>query len=151
MADYSSAQRYSSKPVPIANTPNTYGSPYPPQPQPMMANPVIAPGMAPGMAPVMAPGMVAPTSAIVVNQVVPNYSVIAHTSSPFSTVCPCCKSQITTTSVQTWNCGACCLCCWTGLVLFICIQLCRGKDICCYDAVHKCPACGQTVAIYTAC
>ena len=147
MADYSSAQRYSvSKPVPISNTPAVYGAQYPPQPQPMMNDPVMAPGMAPGMV-VTQPA----TTAIVVNQVVPSYGVIAHTSSPFSTVCPSCKSQITTTSVQTFNCGTCLLCCWTGYILFICIQLCRGKDICCYDAVHRCPACGQTVAVYNSC
>ena len=149
MADYSSAQRYSvSKPVPVSSTPEVYGAQYPPQPQPMPVNPVMAPGIAPGMAPGVA--MVQPT-AVVVNQVVPSYSVVAHTSSPFSTVCPSCKNQITTTAVQTFNCATCCMCCYTGLVLFICIQCCRGKDLCCYDAVHKCPVCGQTVAIYNSC
>ena len=149
MEAYSSAQRYSdSKPVPITSSPAAYGAQYPPQPQQMMANPVMAPGVAPGMAPGVA--MVQPT-AIIVNQVSPSYGVIAHTSSPFSTVCPSCKNQITTTAVQTFNCGTCLLCCWTGYVLFICLQLCRGKDICCYDAVHRCPVCGQTVAIYNSC
>ena len=43
MADYSSAQRYSmSKPVPVSSTPEVYGAQYPPQPQPMPVNPVMA-------------------------------------------------------------------------------------------------------------
>ena len=155
MAEYSSAQRYSvSKPVPISSSP-PYGAPYPPPNGPVIPPGMGSPGMAPpGMVPPpMGPPMVVtqPAAAIVVNQVVPNYSVVAHTSSPFATQCPYCKSAITTTAVQTFNCATCMLCCWTGLVLFICIQLCRGKDICCYDAVHRCPSCGQTVAVYNSC
>ncbi len=142
MAEFSSAQRYSvGAPVPIGASPPPYGAPYPPQPQPMVVNAGITAG-------VTVPAM---GSAIVVNQVAPAMSVVAHTSSPFATVCPFCKSQITTTAIQTFNCGTCLLCYCTGLCLFCCIQLCRGKDICCYDAIHKCPACGQTVAVYNSC
>ena len=90
-------------------------------------------------------------AAVVVNQVVPVATVISHTSSPFATTCQYCKNQITTTAIQTFNCSACLLCCWTGWIFFCCFQLIREKDICCYDAVHKCPICGNTISIYSAC
>ena len=91
------------------------------------------------------------SSAIVVNQVVPTMTVMANTSYPFATTCPFCKKGITTTSVQTCSCKACLLCYFTGCLFYVCIQCCRGKDFCCYDAVHSCPECGNTIAQYIAC
>ena len=91
------------------------------------------------------------SSSIVVNQVSPGISMIAHTYLPFETECPFCKKEITTDAIQTFNCGTCFLCYSTGFCLFCCIQICREKDICCYDAVHRCPYCRKTIAVYNSC
>ena len=150
MADYSSEQRYSvSNPAPPTNTPitynntNAYGATYPPQPQPqpVVVNPAIAPGM-----------VIAQPVPIVVNQVIPPpISVVAHTADPFPTVCPHCRSSITTNAIQTFNCSAFCCCCITCYCFFCLYQNHHNKDAWCYDAIHKCPACGQTVTVYNAC
>ena len=92
-----------------------------------------------------------PTSQVVVNQVVPVMPVIAHTSQPFTAICPNCKVSILTNSDRKFNCCTCCLCCWTGLLIYLCIQCCREKDFCCYDAVHTCPRCGGVIANYQSC
>ena len=89
---------------------------------------------------------------IVVNQRVPVcVNVTANTSSSFATVCPYCHNQIMTSPLQTFNCCTCLMCFCTGLILFLCIQAIRGKDFCCYDAIHMCPRCGKTVANYNSC
>ena len=88
---------------------------------------------------------------VVVNQIQPNVTITANTSSSFATVCPFSKVGITTIAIKTCNCCTCLLCYCTGLVFFCCVQLCRGKDVCCYDAQHKCPNCGQIVAVYNSC
>ena len=131
---------YTPQPVPIMNSANNFNSgrqPYPPPPM-VPVNPPATYGQ-----PVV-------TAAIVVNQV-PAMTVMANTSSSFATTCPFCKAGITTTSIQTCNCMACILCYFTGCIFYFCFQLCRGKDFCCYDAVHTCPQCGNTIAQYTAC
>ena len=119
--DPSSAQR--AQPVPIQNNYGQPGAAVPPQGGPT----------------------------IVVNQVGPAISIQANTSSPFQTTCPYCQSAILTTSVKTFNCATCLLCYCTGICLFCCIQCCRGKDFCCYDAVHSCPNCGKVLAQYVSC
>ena len=90
---------------------------------------------------------------IIVNQVTPAVTVAipAMQATPYLTVCPYCRLQVMTSSIQTFNCCTCLLCWCTGLIWFCIIQSIRGKDIGCYDAVHKCPNCGQTIGIYESC
>ena len=87
---------------------------------------------------------------IIVNQVEP-YTKNVIRSSSFSTTCQHCQQKVMTKSVQTFNCGTCLFCCCTGMIIYCVIQLIRGKDICCYDAVHKCPNCKQIIAEYESC
>ena len=90
---------------------------------------------------------------IVVNQQSP--AVMVHPgmfkTTPVALNCTFCHKPITTNVTQTFNCCACLLCWCTGILLYICIQCCRGKDFCCYDASHTCPYCGNVVGTYTAC
>ena len=90
---------------------------------------------------------------IIVNQVTPAVTVAipATRATPYLTVCPYCRLQVMTSSIQTFNCCTCLLCWCTGLIWFCIIQSIRGKDIGCYDAVHKCPNCGQTIGVYESC
>ena len=64
--------------------------------------------------------------------------------------CPFCRKNVTTTVEPSFSCCACCVCMFTGLLIFICIQLIRGKEICCQDATHYCPNCNNKVGIYKA-
>ena len=93
-------------------------------------------------------------SGIVVNQgtsaIVVNPGFVLGTV-PVSILCPFCKRPITTIVEKNFNCGTCLLCWCTGLLLFICIQSCSGKEIGCCDAVHKCPNCGNVVGEYSSC
>lgn len=70
---------------------------------------------------------------------------------PVSLVCQFCKQPVTTTVETSCSCSACCLCCWTGFVVYACIQACRGKNICCKDAKHTCPNCNRQLGYYEAC
>ena len=90
---------------------------------------------------------------IVVNQQVPAVMINPNMfkTTPIAITCTFCNKPITTTVTQKFNCCACCLCWFTGLIWYVCIQLCRGKDICCYDASHTCPYCGNVGGTYTAC
>ena len=109
---------------------------------PQYGQPVVSP-----------PPMGAMPNTVVVNQATP--AVMVHPNmfktTPVSLTCTFCHKPITTTVTQTFNCCACCLCWFTGLLIYVCIQACRGKDICCYDASHTCPYCGNVVGTYTAC
>ena len=121
---YSSAQ-----PVPVVQG----GQPYPP----------------PAVQPVV--GQPGYTAAIVVNQGGAGLALPANTSKSYATTCPGCGQSIMTNSIRTFNCCTCLLCYCTGILCFLCIQACRGKDFCCYDAVHSCPNCGRTLASYNSC
>ena len=90
---------------------------------------------------------------IVVNQSVPTIVVgTPHLGTyPVSCTCPFCKLPGTTVVEKSFSCGACCLCCCTGLLIYLCIQACNGKDFCCCDATHKCPNCGGIIGQYAAC
>ena len=94
-----------------------------------------------------------PQPQIIVNQVTPVVAVSAPAprSTPYLTVCPYCRNQVMTSSIQTFNCCTCLLCYCTGIIWFCIIQAIRDKDIGCYDAVHKCPNCGQTISVYESC
>ena len=66
-------------------------------------------------------------------------------------VCPFCNRNISTSIKETFNMATCCLCLCTSPLLYICIQLCRGKDLCCYDVDHSCPYCNNRLGSYTSC
>ena len=89
--------------------------------------------------------------AIIVNQASP---IVTNNSnaglSPYTTVCPFCRSQITTSVETSWNCCACLLCCYTGFLIYACIQLCNNKSLLCCDATHRCPNCGSIISHYYA-
>ena len=90
-------------------------------------------------------------AAIIVNQpspVVVNLSNVGL--SPFATTCPYCRNQVTTSVETSWNCCACLLCCYTGILIYACIQLCNNKSLLCCDAIHRCPNCGGQIANYSA-
>jgi hypothetical protein len=70
--------------------------------------------------------------------------------SPVVTKCPHCFQQVTTNVETSCSCCACCVCCMTAFVVYACIQCCRGKDICCQDAVHRCPSCQKDIYYYKA-
>lgn len=73
-----------------------------------------------------------------------------NTYSPINTVCYSCGVPVTTNPNLWFNCWCCCF--WTLFSLcsyFIgfCIYLCwKEGDFCCYEADHKCPICGKTLA-----
>lgn len=83
------------------------------------------------------------------------------TLDPTPILCPYCGKSGTTVTETSFNCASCCcwytfnillvFSCYTGLLPWICFQACRGKNISCMDAIHKCPSCGQTVGSYSAC
>ncbi len=92
---------------------------------------------------------------MVINQAQPQVvNVVAAPNfgtQPVSITCQFCKNPVTTTVNKTCSCCACCLCWSTGLLIWICIQSCRGKEINRWDAVHICPSCGQQLGTYTSC
>ena len=75
---------------------------------------------------------------------------IKFTKSPMAIVCPRCGASITTNIQEECNWSACCLCCYTGFVIFACIQCCNGKDLGCTDVKHFCPNCGNLIGGYIA-
>ena len=92
---------------------------------------------------------------VVVNQSSPTPYVrtnfYVNRSSAFSTTCQHCQKKVMTRSIQTFNWCTCIFCCCTGIIIYFIIQIIRGKDICCYDAEHRCPNCKQTIAEYESC
>jgi hypothetical protein len=65
--------------------------------------------------------------------------------------CPYCKNQaITRTEKKCSTANAIC-CVFTLLLPWALFQVCRGKDLNCYDANHFCTRCGNTLANYHAC
>ena len=71
-------------------------------------------------------------------------------TSPANVVCPYCRNQVVTLVETNFNCLNCLFCCWF-VELWLIIELVRGKDLNCTDAVHKCPSCGQVIGNYSAC
>ena len=113
-----------------------------PQQQPQYGQPIASPVVA-------QTGM--PT--IVLNQQVPHTPVDPRLfkTNPLAIRCMFCQQPITTLVNKQFNCLACFLCFCTGIIFYVCIQACRRKDLCCYDAVHLCPNCGKTVGTYNTC
>ena len=70
---------------------------------------------------------------------------------PVALTCMFCKKPMTTNVNTTCNVCACLLCYLTGIAFYVCVQACRGRDLCCYDAEHRCPHCNNVVGTYTAC
>ena len=89
--------------------------------------------------------------AVVVNQVSPVVVSMPQLGlSPIATTCPFCRVPITTVVEQSFNCCALLLCCYTGFLIYACIQLCNNKSILCCDATHRCPNCGSIIGQYVA-
>lgn len=118
------------------------------QPQPVYAAP-IQPN------PVVVTSPNDQTQAVLVNQVQP--VIIAPIlptkigASPAYMNCPNCNANVTSNVEKKWSWGSCCLCCWTGVVIWLIIQVVREKDITCYDATHKCPNCGRVLGHFESC
>ena len=99
-------------------------------------------------------GNVATNQPIVTNQVQPQVVNVVTTpfgTTPVSLTCQFCKNPVTTTVQTQCNCCTFCLCWLTGIVFFVCVQCCRGKELGCCDATHVCPKCGQTLGYYNSC
>ena len=90
---------------------------------------------------------------IVINQQEPSVLINPNIfkTTPISINCTICHKPITTSVTQEFNFCACLLCWCTGLICYVLIQAIRGKDICCYDATHRCPYCNNIVGMYQAC
>ena len=90
---------------------------------------------------------------IVVNQISPVLASGGGLNSPnsFFTICQFCNHQVMTITKASFNCGTCLICFCTGWLIYIIIQLSRGKDLFCRDVEHKCPNCGRVIGIYRSC
>ena len=102
--------------------------------------------------PVTTPPLFVPNQ-VVTNQNMPPIMLRPdeYKTTPVCITCPSCRRNMTTVITKRFNCCACLLCYCTGILCFICIQLCRGKDFCCYDVDHTCPHCNAIVGTYTPC
>jgi hypothetical protein len=72
-------------------------------------------------------------------------------SRPVPITCPHCHKpgfSRTEDSCNVLNC-LCCFC--TACIPWCLFQLFRGKELCCMDAKHYCPACNKQVGFYNAC
>ena len=98
--------------------------------------------------PVVAPAPVMPVVVTNQEQMIDPKIFKTH---PVAIKCQFCKRPMTTKVTKQCNCCACCLCYFTGIVFYVCVQACRGKDLCCYDAEHRCPFCDNVAGTYTAC
>ena len=94
-----------------------------------------------------------PGQPIVINQQSPVMMAnpLMFKTTPVALTCIFCNKPCTTVVQKKCNVCACLLCWCTGLLCYVCVQCCRQKDICCCDATHTCPNCGQVVGTYTAC
>ena len=102
--------------------------------------------------PATIPAPVVP-GAVVVNQQAPTLMLHPdkYKTTPVCVTCPTCRNNMTTVITKKFNICACLLCYCTGIICFVLIQLCRGKDFCCYDVEHTCPRCNAVVGTYTPC
>ena len=92
------------------------------------------------------PVMMAPVQPQVVNVVNTQFG-----TRPVSITCQFCKLPITTHVEKSFSFCSCLLCIYCGFFFWICIQICRKKEINCCDATHTCPNCGQVLGTYTSC
>ena len=110
-----------------------------------------------GPTPQVVPAPVGPYPDVMMNQPIPVIAVqtaiinpLMFRTEPVAIQCPFCFNYITTKVETTCSLGACCLCCFTGFLVFACIQLCNNKNVCCCDATHFCPICGKQLGFYSA-
>ena len=133
----------------------------PPYGQPVTSADQMGPQNPPYGQPVTSAGQMGPQNQaygqpgqpIVINQQSPVMMAnpLMFKTTPIALTCIFCKKPCTTVVQQKCNVCACLLCWCTGLIFYVCVQCCRQKDICCCDATHTCPNCGQVVGTYTAC
>lgn len=71
-------------------------------------------------------------------------------SEPVSTICWYCKNTILTETEERFNYFAC-FCFLLFGILYICVQACTDKNICCCDIIHRCPRCGVILGTYKSC
>ena len=69
---------------------------------------------------------------------------------PVSMTCPYCGSSITTKTEEKFQIIAC-ICCLLNWLIYCCVQICRNKNLCCFNVTHRCPKCGRVVGKYNAC
>ena len=72
-------------------------------------------------------------------------------TTPVTLKCPFCHKVTATKVDRSLNVCACLLCYCTGIVFYVCVQAIRKKDLCCWNAEHRCTFCHQTVGAYTSC
>ena len=71
-------------------------------------------------------------------------------SSPVNITCTHCSKSITTVTKSKFDFVACAFCMLFNW-LYCCVQICRKKNVCCYDISHICPRCGETLGEHNAC
>ena len=89
-----------------------------------------------------------------VNQQKPKIVVVSESDFggvPIQRFCQKCQTLIMTNVHKSCNCCSVLLCMFTGLLIWICIQCGRGKELTCCDAKHTCPNCGEILGYYEAC
>ena len=72
-------------------------------------------------------------------------------NSPCLMSCPFCKSQISTNVKKSFNWINCVFCLWAGACCWAGMQLCRNKELNCYDSEHYCPVCRNKIGDYSSC
>ena len=89
-------------------------------------------------------GVAVPVANNQVNQII-------FKSTPVLAICRNCGYNGLTRTVTTCSIANCLCCLFTDPICWCCFQLCRGKDLNCYDAVHCCPRCSAVLGNYSAC
>ncbi len=92
-------------------------------------------------------------NAIIVNQPRPIQGAVIirninFGTRPISTICPFCGACVTSVVEKSFNFCSCLLCLYTGALIYACIKAIIGKELFCYDAVHRCPNCGAILGNY---
>ena len=72
-------------------------------------------------------------------------------TTPVTLKCQFCHKVTATKVDRSLNVCACLLCYCTGICFYVCVQAIRKKDLCCWNAEHRCAFCGNVVGAYTAC
>ena len=125
---------------------------YPQGPQYIqVGQPTIGQPMNPAVQPVGQPVVQMPIQnqqPIIINQI---HTQVQFRTVPVTMTCPYCSNTITTLTRSELNFCSCLCCFCTGLLPWICYNMCTGKDMTCNDVIHKCPKCGTRVGSYSAC
>ena len=70
---------------------------------------------------------------------------------PVPIKCPHCNNFGITSTEKECNCLNLCCCYYTGLIPWIIMQACRGKELNCYNSKHTCQKCGKFIGEKNAC